>query len=255
MFKRKDRQLDVLRTYQQALMEQGAMPSQTIRAPTRPPGFVSDYVVPLCHALTWGVLGATLGVILYNQWGDPKSSLWLIWLEYFLIVVILAYVLTSAAVWRLLWMALENTLKKDLDNSGGIGDRPIIKGRKDPPSPRDITGRIAAALADDQDLDDDEEEQEVPKAPKAGQIAVDYPFKPNESTLQWFVRVSGLPEVGTGIREWEPLLGRKRYQTFRDSLIDAGWARWSYYDTDGTPMKTQGWCYDKDPQEVYANIS
>lgn len=254
MFRRKDRQLDVLRTYQQALMERGAVPQQTLRTPTRPPGFVSDYVVPVAHAITWGLVVATLGIVLFNQLGDPKTSLWTLWLEYFLITVILAYLCTSAAVWRLLWMALENKLGRDLDKSGDIGDRPIIKGRRDQPTSRDIAGNIAKALLSDDELDD-EEEGEVPHVPEAGKIAIDYPFKPNESTLAWFVRVSGIPEIGTASRVWEPLLGRKRYQHFRDSLIDAGWARWNAYDTNGAPLVNTGWCYDKDPEEVYKNIS
>jgi len=254
MFRKKDRQLDVLRTYQQALMERGAVPQQTLRTPTRPPGFVSDYVVPVAHSITWGLVVATLGIVLFNQLGDPKTSLWTLWLVYFLITVIVAYLATSAAVWRLLWMALENKLGRDLDRSGDIGDRPIIKGRRDQPTSRDIAGKIAAALANDGDLDD-EEEEDPEHVPEAGQIAVDYPFRPDEQTMAWFVRVSGDPKIGTASRVWEPILGRKRYQNYRNTLIDAGWARWNAYDTKGTPLVNTGWSYDKDPEEIYKNIS
>lgn len=255
MFHKKQRQLDVLHTYQEALMEKGAVPRQTLRTPTRPPTFVSDYVVPVAHALTWGLVIATLGILLFNALGEPKTSLWTLWAIYFLVTVIVAYLFTSAAVWRLLWMALENTLGRDLDNSGGIGDRPIIKGMRSGASSHDITGRIAKALAEDDDLEDDEDDA-VDGPPDAGRIAIDFPIQAKETTLQWFVRVSGRPEIGTNMRLWEPILGRRRYQQWRDSLIDSGWARWNAYDPDnGKPLIRTGWIYDKPIDEVIKHIS
>lgn len=251
MFRNKSRQLDAMRMYQEALMKQGAVPQQSLQAPTRPPGFVSDYVVPLMHSLTWGVIIATLGVVLYNQWGEPEASLWTIWLTYFLLVVIVAFAITSRAVWRLLWIALENKLQKDLDGSGKIGDRPIIYGRRSEPSNKGIAGSVAKHIAED----DEEDEEELDSGTVSpAQIAIDYPFRPNETTMQWFVRVSSRPEVGTSSRAWEPILGRKRYQNFRDALIGAGWARWNAYTDGGAPIVRTGWSYDKDPQEAYKAI-
>lgn len=257
MFRRKDRQLDLLREYQQALQDQGARPIQTWRTPTRPPGFVSDYIVPVSHALTWGIILASLITILYNQGEDPQADLTLIWFTWFLIITCIAYLLTSMAIWSLLWAALENVLQKDLDRSGNIGDRPIIKGRRHVPNDRGVSGKVNAREIGTENLGD-AKETESPEVEVMDwtQVILEFPFYGKETTMKWFVRVSGDPRVGTNGRIWERILGRKRYQHFRDALIDAGWARWnSYSEDDGQPNVTTGWSYDEDPEKIREHIS
>lgn len=242
-----------VRRYRDALTTGKPPVQQTMQAPVRPPGFVSDYLVPVLHAITWGALLASLATILYNHWGDPQSSLVKIWSEYFLIATVLAYLVTSAAIWNLLWVALERGLERDLDGSGEIGDRPIIRGRpSNGRTSHGISGRIATTIIDDMP---DDEEEEIPTSSEAGRVAVDYPFRDSENTMQWFVRVAGHDDVGTGSRIWEPILGRKRYQQYRDALIDSGWARWNAYDDDDNPLVTTGWSFEESPEEIYKQIS
>lgn len=233
-------------------LTQTALNTPTLRTPTRPPGFISDFLVPLVISLTFGILVSTLVTILRFTYGNPEVKPMLLWFIYFLVVVILTYSVTNVAVWKLLWVALEHFTGRDLDKSGAVGDRPILFGNRNRTVPAS-QGLIGTVLPRDEEEDDDSGEEETDEVPLKDRIS-EYAFLPDETTLQWFVRVSSLPEVGTIARQWEPILGRNRYQQFRTALIDGGWARWNVLDDKGEPAYKQGWSYTADSKEICANI-
>lgn len=236
----------VLAEYRTHLAQQ-ALETPALRSPARQPSFVSDYVVPLLIAATFGILGSSLITLASFSYGDPELAGWRMWLMWFLVITILGYMITNVAVWKLLWVALEHLTGKDLDKSGDVGDRPILFGRKDNPplGQRGISGKVLPK--------DDVEEQEEEEVALKDRIS-QYVFRPGETTMQWFVRVSELAEVGTAARQWEPILGRKRYQQFRDALIGGAWARWNLYDDSEKPILTHGWSYTAPAEEICRQI-
>jgi hypothetical protein len=241
---RRDRTLDALAAYRQYQGYAG----QTVKAPSRTPGLISDFIVPLAHAFTVGFLVASLWCLLLNHYGDPETSIWLIWLEIFLGAAAVGYMLATFAVWKLLWAAFEQFTNRDLDGDGQIGNRPIIKGRRDTGSNKGIGGKVADRA--------DVEAEEAPAVPTIltpRQINLQYPFVDGENTMQWFVRVCA--ETTTSSRMWEPVVGRKRYQGFRDALIGAGWARWNSYDDNGQPLVNTGWVLDVEAEAICQQIT
>jgi len=232
--------LDAYRRHQQ-------YDTHTVKAPTRAPGLVSDYLVPVAHAMTWGVIIACIlwTVAILKDWDVPLTALWFLT---FLITAALTYLIGTVAVWSLLWAAFETLTNRDLDRSGRIGDRPIIKGRRQQ-SPRGISGKVNQRVREEPE----EGEEAGPELLTVREVGLRYPFVAGENTFQWFVRVAA--EIGTVGRQWEPLLGRKRYMNYRDALIDAGWARWTHYDDDGKPIKKTGWVLDAEVDKICREIS
>lgn len=252
MFRRKsrrnDRTLELLKAYRQYQQ----FDTHRVSQPTRAPSMSSDYLVPLAHGLTAGVLVSLLAVVLTKHYGDPKSSLWLIWFEYFLGASVVAYLGSTFAIWKLLWSAFETLVNRDLDRDGKIGDRPIL--RRGPDTVNKGLGRKAAQAVSEVQPEDPDVESDVPDGiltPR--ELATRFPMTAHENALQWFVRVAAV--TNTSARQWEPILGRQRYQSYRDALIEGNHARWNSYDDKDRPRPTAGWSLVRDAEEICNQIS
>ena len=56
-------------------------------------------------------------------------------------------------------------------------------------------------------------------------------------------------ETDTALRRWEPVIGRERYQEYRDALIGTTWGRW--VDPDNVK---RGWELAAEPGEIIAAL-
>ena len=56
-------------------------------------------------------------------------------------------------------------------------------------------------------------------------------------------------EADTALRRWEPIIGRERYQEYRDALISTTWGRW--VDPDNVK---RGWELAAPPGEIIAAL-
>lgn len=227
--------------------------TQTVDRPVRSPSLVSDFLVPLFAAMAGSTLLSGFTLLLISRFVSEPEDGWLplfgiFWLGFCFVF----YLATTTAAWSLLWAFAEIVTQKDLDKSGSIGDRPILYGnrkvRQDAPDMPAIKPR------------DSEDEESGPKRKPledvetwTPELIVEYfPIKTNEQVFQWFVRVAD--QIGTGSRAWEAVLGRKRYNSFRNSLIENGWANWRVFDAKGKPVTTHGWELTEQAEEICRNI-
>lgn len=162
--------------------------------PTRPAGFVSDWLVPVAQAVTTGAMVAGLITFLSVQAGydGGRTSLWF---GLALAIGTIAWVFLLVDTRRLL-RTIEKLSGLDLDGDGKIGnpqDRMVLVNA---PQSR----KEAAEMA-----------QEQEKAETAAELSE---------------FVSKLPTIGTDRRTWEPRIGRDKYVAFRDVLVEMGWAEW-----------------------------
>jgi hypothetical protein len=227
---------------------------QTVNRPVRQPGFISDYLVPLFIAITGGALLTTGFTILYSYiWHEPERG----WLPMIILVWSLSslifFIITQTAAWTLLWAFAEILTRKDLDKSGDIGDRPILYGNRRasrPDAPR-ASSLERNEREEGDDWNPDEAMEDVEEwTPDA--VVRFFPIKTDESTMQWFVRVA--EQIGTGSRIWEPILGRRRMNSFRDALIENGWANWRSFTPKGNPNPNLGWEFVEPAEEICAHI-
>jgi hypothetical protein len=173
--------------------------------PARSPDLVGDLVVPVGQSVVTGGLLAG-GVVVLAALAGWDGEWWRLWAG-------VAVVVASGA-WVLLLMDTRSLLRKletwtgvDLDRDGQVGE----------PAERLVFVDRQKAKA---------EAAEARRADEWGQ----------------FLRfVRELEHRGTALAAWEKVIGRERYTTFRDALLDYDLARWRSYDGQGRPNVSQGW--------------
>ena len=205
----------------------GAAPEPTggelqMMTPTRPAGFVSDWLVPLMQSLTTGAFASGLIVFILSELGpDWEINGFKVWLFLALAISSVVWVFLLADTRRLL-RQIETLTGLDLNRDGEIGGK--------------ASERLVIVNAG----------QEKDQAAKAE-------ASERQSTFALFV--ARLPVKGTAARTWESELGRPTYQEYRDALIRLGWARWNSTKADGTPNEKRGWELVKPAPEILERIS
>jgi hypothetical protein len=173
--------------------------------PARVPDFVGDFIVPACQSVLTGGLLAGVVVVLAALAGWD-GEWWRLWAGVAVVVASGAWLLLLADT-RSLLRKLETWSGVDLDHDGQVGEtreRLVFVGRE----------RAKA------------EAQQARRADEWSQ----------------FVRfIKELPHRGTSVAAWEKVVGRERYTTYRDALLDYGFARWNSYGDGGRPNTSQGW--------------
>jgi len=176
-----------------------------LERPGRSANLEADVVVPAAQAALSGVLGGSLAAwVLHEVAGWDTVRVWIV-----------ATALVTAVTWglllrehrRLLW-ELERRWDVDLDGDGHKGE----------PEPRE---RLVFMNR--------ERSKEA-----AGR-------QRRENEWRSFLRfVKEIPIRGTAMGSWEKVIGRDRYQEYRDALIDYGFADWRHYAHE-RPVRSQGW--------------
>jgi hypothetical protein len=196
-----------------------AGPKRTSSAPSRPPTFIGDVLVPLVQALvTGGFLGGLLVLVLYVF--GVEGDLGAVWSIATLALASMAWVILLGQHRKLLW-ATEELVGADLDGDDQAGEpreRLVFVNRQ----------RARQQTARERQRDEWE-------------------------TFTRFVRELG--HRGTTMAAWERVIGRERYCEYRDALLDYGFARWRSYNADGGPNTSQGWELTATPAEVLASLS
>jgi len=178
---------------------------------------VGDLVVPVGQmAVTSALLGGVVAWLVGQLVPAASGHLFEVWLG--------AALLTGAVSWLLLLTGtlrrLETRIGVDLDGDGQVG----------PPQERLVfVGRERARAESAQARREDEWSQFVQ-----------------------FVRE--LPHRGTAVAAWQKTLGRDRYQTYRDALLDYGFARWNSYKDNGKPNTSQGWSLVVDVADILSQL-
>jgi len=183
--------------------------------PARAASFVADVGVPLTQAAITGAVVSGLVVFLVSELAPGfDADLVKVWFGLALAISAFAWLVLLMDTRRLLW-AVERVLGADLD-----GDRHLGK-----PKERVVVlnaGRGQGAAAGREDV----------------------------SRLRGFASfVARLPHKGTQLRSWEKELGRDVYQMYRDSLLDAGFARWRSDD------ERQGWELSVPVREILSRLA
>lgn len=178
--------------------------------PKKPKPITESVIIPALIALISGMFVTAVLVFGVRE----LRGVWLDWSTVGLSWTVVSLVVWALSTWRdLLWF-LEKATGQDIDKDGSVG-RPG-------------------------------EERLILVRPRGSEQTPQESKQRKRASFEEFVRGC---QFDNTLEKWEPILGRKRYDEFRDALIDTQWAQWV-----NPEWRRGGWILLEEPEEIIASL-